>query len=91
MRILFDKLKKLGMENMDAPTVQVLSSPEPTEELLELLTSESAPQSAENVRIYFRLRNLADLRKITDDQIDGCSFLDTSEQVVLRNLCRVKE
>ena len=66
MSILLDKLKKLGTGDMDGPSVMLLESPEPTQELLALLASEFAPKSAENVRIRFRLLNVADLLRHRD-------------------------
>ena len=88
--ILLDKLKKLGTGDMDGPSAQFLSSPEPTQELLALLASEFAPKSAENVRIYFSLRNVAGLHRITDDQIAGCYFLTVIEKDALRKLCSIR-
>ena len=90
MSILLDKLKKLGTGGMDGPSVQLLSSPEPTQALLALLASEFAPKSADNLRIYFGLRNVADLHRITDDEIAGCYFLTVIEKTALRKLCSPK-
>ena len=45
MSILLDKLKKLGTGDMDGPSVMLLESPEPTQELLALLASEFSPRT----------------------------------------------
>ena len=91
MSILLDKLKKLGTGDMDGPSVMLLESPDPTQDLLAVLASEFAPKSADNLRIYFGLRNVTDLHWITDDEIAGCYFLTEIEKDALRKLCSPRE
>jgi hypothetical protein len=82
------------------PTIQLLSSPEPTQSLLRLLqlkfprVSQAFGASAENVRIAFSLRTTLDLRQITEEDVDrygvGTCF-NPDEKNVLHMLRQVSE
>jgi hypothetical protein len=72
------------------PTVHVIGSPEPTQELLDVLAHAfSRTVAAENVRIRFRLNTVQDLRLITDAEIDAFTHeqLTDDEKRALRRLC----
>ncbi len=74
------------------PTVQLLSSPEPTQSLLALLAYRfPRGASAENVRIHFRLNTTLDLLRITEERVAGCVFLNADEKGVLDMLRQVSE
>jgi len=81
-----------GPQHKWRPTVQLLSSPEPTESLLRLL-ARSFPRgvSAENVRIRFRLNTALDLLRITQADVAGFEQLNADEKGVLDMLRQVSE
>ena len=73
------------------PTVHVIGSREPTQELLDTLAHEfRRGHSAENVRIRFALKTVEDVRRITDDDIAGFEQLSDDEKGALRRL-RMRE
>ena len=69
------------------PSVHVIGSREPTQELLDVLADEfRLPRSAVNVRIRFKLKTVQDVRLITDGDIDSLEWLSDVEKGALRRL-----